>query len=146
MDEVSISYLFSFSRYQTKCVIEFLFRQLMTSWTLRLIFDHPLKQCSTGRKRGKVRNTKNWISWERKELFRWNKKHFSLLSKSNHLVKIWKKRAQALKIIYPFFMNCIFWVFAISFYLFLVLFLSVTYSSFINFTKISTNSSVDGVM
>ena len=43
-------------------------------------------------------------------------------------------------------MNCIFWVFAISFYLFLVLFLSVTYSSFINFTKISTNSSVDGVM
>ena len=56
---------------------EFLFRQLMTSWTLRFIFDHPLKQWPTGRKRGKDRNTKNWISREWKELFRLNKKHFS---------------------------------------------------------------------
>ena len=31
MDKVSISYLFSFSRYQTKCAIEFLFRKLMAS-------------------------------------------------------------------------------------------------------------------
>ena len=45
--------LFSFSRYQTKCIIELLFRQLMTSWTLRFIFDHPLKQWPTGRNRGK---------------------------------------------------------------------------------------------
>ena len=36
-----MSYLFSFSGYQTKCVIEFLLRQLMTSWTLRFTFDHP---------------------------------------------------------------------------------------------------------
>ena len=69
--------LFFFSRYQTKCVIKFLFRQLMTSWTLRFIFDHPLKQWPTGRKRGKDRNTKIWISRERKQLFRWNKKNFS---------------------------------------------------------------------
>ena len=62
-----MSYLFSFSRYQTKCVIEFLFKQLMTSWTLRFIFDHPPKQWPTGRKRGKDRNTKNWISQEWKE-------------------------------------------------------------------------------
>ena len=27
-----MSYLFSFSRYQTKCVIKFLFRRLMTSY------------------------------------------------------------------------------------------------------------------
>ena len=33
MGNVSMSYLFSFSRYQTKCVIKFLFRQLMTSQT-----------------------------------------------------------------------------------------------------------------
>ena len=46
-----MSYLFSFSRYQTKCVIKFLFRQLMTSETLRFIIDHPLKQCLTGRKK-----------------------------------------------------------------------------------------------
>ena len=82
-----MSHLFFFSRYQTKCVIEFLFRQLMTSWTLRFIFDHPLKQWPTGRKRGKDRNTKIWISSERKELFRWNKKHFSYFLKGYHLVK-----------------------------------------------------------
>ena len=28
-------------------------------------------------KRGEDGKTKIWISWERKELFRWNKKHFS---------------------------------------------------------------------
>ena len=59
MDKVSISYLFGFSRYQTKCVIKFLLRQFMTSWTiLRFIFDHPLKQWPTGRKKGKDRNKK----------------------------------------------------------------------------------------
>ena len=31
MAKVPMSYLFSFSRYQTKCVIKFLFRQLMNS-------------------------------------------------------------------------------------------------------------------
>ena len=31
MEKVSMSYLFSFSRYQTKCVIKFLFGQLMIS-------------------------------------------------------------------------------------------------------------------
>ena len=31
IDKVSMSYLFSFSRYQGKCVIEFLFGQLLTS-------------------------------------------------------------------------------------------------------------------
>ena len=30
-ETVSMSYLFPFSRYQTKCGIKFLFRQLMTS-------------------------------------------------------------------------------------------------------------------
>ena len=40
MDKVSMSYFLSFSWYQTKSVTEFLFRQLITSWTLRFIFDH----------------------------------------------------------------------------------------------------------
>ena len=31
MDKVSMSHLISFSRCQTKCVIKFLFRRLMTS-------------------------------------------------------------------------------------------------------------------
>ena len=78
MDKVSMSYLFSFSGYQTKCVIEFSFRQLMTSWTLRFIFDHPLKQWLTGTKRGKDRNTKNWTSRERKGFF------FTLKNKFNY--------------------------------------------------------------
>ena len=58
MDKVSMSYLFSFSRYQTKCVIQFLFRQLMISKTLRFILDQPLKQWPAVRKRGEGGNTK----------------------------------------------------------------------------------------
>ena len=58
MEKVSMSYLFSFSRDQTKCVIKFLVRQLMTSETLRFILDQPLKQFLTGRKREEDGNTK----------------------------------------------------------------------------------------
>ena len=58
MDKVSMSHLISFSRYQTKCVIKFLFRQLMTSLTLRFIFDQPLKQWLTGEKQGKMEKQK----------------------------------------------------------------------------------------
>ena len=36
--------------------------------------DQPPKQWLTGEKWGENENTKIWISWERKELFRWNKK------------------------------------------------------------------------
>ena len=51
MGNVSMSDLFSFSRYQTKCLIKLLFRQLMTSQTLRFILDRALKQWLTGKKR-----------------------------------------------------------------------------------------------
>ena len=34
MDKVSMSHLISFSRYQTKYVIKFLFRQLMRQWLI----------------------------------------------------------------------------------------------------------------
>ena len=60
MGKVSMSYLFSFPRYQTKSFIKFLFRQLM-SQTIRFILDQPLKQWLTGRKRGEDKNTKIWI-------------------------------------------------------------------------------------
>ena len=63
--------------FVTKSVINFLFRQLMTSLTLRFFLDQPPKQWLTGEKRGEDGNTKIWISPERKELFRWNKIHFS---------------------------------------------------------------------
>ena len=52
MDKASMLYLFSFSRYQTKCVIKILLRQLMMSLALRFTLDQPLKQWLTGRKRG----------------------------------------------------------------------------------------------
>ena len=58
MDNVSMPYLFSFSIYQIKCVIKFLFRQLMMSQTLRFVLDQTLKQWLTGRKRGEDGNTK----------------------------------------------------------------------------------------
>ena len=48
----------------------------MMSQTIRFMLDQPLKQWLTGRNRGEDRNTKIWISRERKELFRRNKKHF----------------------------------------------------------------------
>ena len=67
MDKVSMAYLFSFLIYQTKCVIKFLFRQLITSLTLRFICEHTLKQWLTGRRKEKDKNAKIWISWERKE-------------------------------------------------------------------------------
>ena len=42
MDKVSMSYLFSFPIYQTKCVIKFLFRQLMIS-RIPLLRNHSLE-------------------------------------------------------------------------------------------------------
>ena len=70
-------YTFFPSQDITKYDIKFLWRQLMTLFTLRFIFDHSLKQWPTGKKSGEDGNTKIWISRKRKELFRWNKKHFS---------------------------------------------------------------------
>ena len=57
--KVSMLYLFSFLRYQTKCVIKFLFKQLMMSQTVKFMLDQRLKQWLTGRKRGEDGNTKN---------------------------------------------------------------------------------------
>ena len=36
VDKVSMSYIFSFSRYETKCVIEFSFRQLMDGINVKI--------------------------------------------------------------------------------------------------------------
>ena len=37
--------------------------------------------------KGRGKNLKIWISWERKERLKWNKKHFSQFLKDYHLVK-----------------------------------------------------------
>ena len=57
-----MSHFISFSRYQTKCGIKFLFRQLMMSKTLRFFLNQLLKQWLTGAKRGEDENTKMLIS------------------------------------------------------------------------------------
>ena len=54
MNKVSMSHIISFSRYQTKCVINFLCRQLMTSKILRFFLD----QHFSWKKRGEDENTK----------------------------------------------------------------------------------------
>ena len=69
MDKVSMSHLISFSRNQTKYVIKFLFRQFMTSETLRFLFDQPLKLWMTGEKKGKTKIQK-FEYRENKKLFR----------------------------------------------------------------------------
>ena len=76
MYKISMSHLISFSRYQAKYVIKFLFRQLMTSYILRLFLNQPLKEWLTLKKRVEDKNTKVWISREWREIFRWNKKRF----------------------------------------------------------------------
>ena len=55
MDKVSMPYLFSFSRYQTKCVIKFLFAVIDV---INFILDQALKHWLTGIKRGEYGNTK----------------------------------------------------------------------------------------
>ena len=75
MDKLSMSHLISFSRYQTKFVIKFSFRQLKYQ-VLRFIVDQPVQNWLTGNKEGEDENTKTWTSRKRKEFFRWNQKHF----------------------------------------------------------------------
>ena len=58
MGKVSMSQLISFTRYQTKCVIKFLFRQLMMSYTLTFSLNQPLKQWMTGKNIEEDENTK----------------------------------------------------------------------------------------
>ena len=59
MDKVSMLHLTSFSRYQTKCVIKFFFKQLITSQTFRFFLNQPLKQWLTGKKKGEDEYTKS---------------------------------------------------------------------------------------
>ena len=70
-------YTFFLSQDIKQSVIKFSFRQLITSRTLRFVFNHQLKQWPKRSKSGVDENTKIWISQEWKELFRWNKKYSS---------------------------------------------------------------------
>ena len=95
MDKVSMSHLISFSRYQTKCDIKFLFRQLMSSWTLRFFLRSTSKAMVDSEKKREDKNTKIWMSREWKELFRSNKSIFHSFWRPIILwkIKIWQKIA-----------------------------------------------------
>ena len=60
--------------------------QLMTSQTLRYMFDHLLNLLLTGGNREEEGNTKMWISWERKKFLDQIKSIF-YISKGYHLTK-----------------------------------------------------------
>ena len=52
----------------------------LDSWwhhKLEIYLGSSSKAIADKEKKGEDGNTKIWISWERKELFRWNKKHLS---------------------------------------------------------------------
>ena len=76
MDRVSMSHLISFSRYQTKCLIKSLFRQVMTLQTLRFFLNKPLKQWLTGKKRREDIQKFKYLE-NKKSFLDETKKHFS---------------------------------------------------------------------
>ena len=65
MDKVSVSYIFFFSRYQTRCVIKFLLKQLMTSDYNFKIYLQSTSKATTGKgkKRGRWKYKNLNISW-----------------------------------------------------------------------------------
>ena len=105
MYKVSMSYLFSFSRYQTKCVLQLLFRQLMTSWALRFISDHLLSNGWHAEKEGRteiqkseyLENEKSSLE-EIKSIFhsfwraiiRWKNKHFMKIADTSFKYETWQ--------------------------------------------------------
>ena len=105
MDKVSMSYIFSFSRYQTKCVLELLFRQLMTLWTLRFIFDHPLSNGRQVEKEAKTVKQKNeYLENEKSSLdemksifhsswraiIQWKNKNLMKIADTSFKYQVWK--------------------------------------------------------
>ena len=62
MDKVSVSYLFSLSRYQTKPVIKFLVGQLITMINFKIYLLSPSKAIADRGERGEDGNAKIWIS------------------------------------------------------------------------------------
>ena len=64
-------HLIAFSRYQTKCVTS----DDITN--LKIFLESTSTAMADKKNRGEDTYTKIWISWARKELFRWNQEHFS---------------------------------------------------------------------
>ena len=53
----------------------------------KIYLESSSKAMTDKEKKGEDENTKTWISRERKELFRWNKKYVSQFLKGYHLVE-----------------------------------------------------------
>ena len=79
----SMLYLFPFLRYQTKCVVspylDNFWRIRIYLYLFRIYLPSSSMPMTEREKKGEDGNTKIWTSWQRKELFRWNKKHFFII-------------------------------------------------------------------
>ena len=62
MDKVSMSYLLAFVRYQTKCIIKLLFRQLMTHKLKIYLRSSSKAMADREKKRGRRKQKKINIS------------------------------------------------------------------------------------
>ena len=54
MTKLQLHVLFPSQDIKQKFIIKFLFRQLLTSQTLRFIFEHPVRQSLTRQRKGKM--------------------------------------------------------------------------------------------
>ena len=75
MDKVSMSHVFLSQDIKQNVLLGYL-----DSWWRHKrsnFFVSSSTAMTDRKKRGEDKNTKNWISWQTKEFFRWNKKQFS---------------------------------------------------------------------
>ena len=90
---VSISHLI-FSQDIKQNVLLSLIQTVGDVINFNIFLESTSKAMADREKRGEDEYTKTWISRERKELFRWNKKHFSQFLNGlsfGEKIKIWKK-------------------------------------------------------
>ena len=96
MSQISLTDCVYFPNYSVKCISCFMPGHLMTSWNL------------------KMQNSKIWFSRERKELLKWNKKHFSWFDKCFRLRKWYSANVADtnFKFLKPKLMQCfVDWIF-----------------------------------
>ena len=73
MDKVSMSHVISFSRYQTKCVVKFLFRQFMQSYINLKIFLGSISKAMADREKKEGRRKYKNLNISRTKSAYWMK-------------------------------------------------------------------------
>ena len=80
IDQISLSGCFYFSRYWSICILQLFVNQA----THHKIWNQPCLSNQAVLLHDQKVKIKILISWERKELLRWNKKEFSSISRLSH--------------------------------------------------------------